>query len=158
MDASQVATLTLLVITANITPVIVRMLLGARWNAPVDGGLSLPDRQPLLGHSKTIRGVSSSVVVTSLLAPLFGITPATGTAFACLAMLGDICSSFIKRRLGLAPGRSVPLLDQLPESLLPLWLLQSKTGGTAAEILVATAIFSLVDLVLSRLYKLGRSN
>jgi len=157
MDATQVANLTLLAITANIAPVIASLLLGERWNAAIDGSLKLPDQRPLLGRSKTIRGVFSSVLVTSLLAPLFGFSPASGAAFAGLAMLGDLCSSFIKRRLGFAPGHSVPLLDQVPESLLPLWLLQSKTGGTAAEILAATAIFSLVDLVLSRLYKLDRT-
>jgi CDP-2,3-bis-(O-geranylgeranyl)-sn-glycerol synthase len=98
------------------------------------------------------------VLATALLAPLFGFSPAAGAGFACLAMVGDSCSSFIKRRLGIASSHSVPLLDQLPESLLPLWLMQPVMGGTAAEILAAAAIFTLVDLVLSGLYKPGQAH
>jgi CDP-2,3-bis-(O-geranylgeranyl)-sn-glycerol synthase len=73
-------------------------------------------------------------------------------------MLGDICSSFIKRRLGIASSHPVLLLDQLPESLLPLWFMQSIVGGTTAEILVAAAIFILIDLVLFRLYGPGQAH
>ena len=153
MSGSQVLVLVMLVVIANITPVIVSLLLGKRFSAPIDGGLRLNDQRPLLGPSKTIRGVFVSVMATSLLAPLFGFAPAIGAGFAGLAMLGDMFSSFVKRRLGIASSRSAPLLDQLPESLLPLWLMQPVVGGTATEILVATAFFSIIDLVLSRLYR-----
>jgi CDP-2,3-bis-(O-geranylgeranyl)-sn-glycerol synthase len=68
-------------------------------------------------------------------------------------MAGDLCSSFLKRRLGLASSRSVPLLDQLPETLLPLWGLQAALGTTIHEILVAVALFVVVDLLLSRLLR-----
>jgi len=156
MSGSQVFVLLMLVVIANITPVIVSLILAKRCNAPIDGGLRLYDQRPLLGPSKTIRGVLASVLATSLLAPLFGVAPVTGAAFASLAMLGDMCSSFVKRRLGIASSRSAPLLDQLPESLLPLWLMQPIVGGTTIEILVAAAIFCLVDLVLSRLYRSGQ--
>jgi len=158
MNTPQVVTLVLLLIIANAVPVITSLLLGHRWNRPLDGGLKLPDHRPLLGPSKTIRGVLASVLVTALVAPLFGLSAAAGAGFACLAMLGDISSSFIKRRLGIASSRSVPLLDQLPESLLPLWLMQPLVGGSAAEILTAAAIFTLVDLVLSRLYIPGQAH
>jgi CDP-2,3-bis-(O-geranylgeranyl)-sn-glycerol synthase len=158
MSVSQVVILVLLVVIANVAPVVISLLMGHRWNAPLDGGLRLPDRHPVLGPSKTIRGVLASVLATGILAPLFGFSPATGAGFACLAMLGDICSSFIKRRLGIASSHSVPLLDQLPESLLPLWFMQSLVGGTTAEILVAAAIFTLVDLVLFGLYRPGQAD
>ena len=153
MSGSQVLVLVMLVVIANVTPVIFSLLLAKRWNAPIDGGLRLYDRRPLLGPSKTIRGVLASVLTTTLLAPSFGFAPAAGAGFAGLAMLGDMFSSFVKRRLGIASSRSAPLLDQLPESLLPLWLMQPVVGGTIAEILAAAAIFSLIDLVLSRLYR-----
>ena len=153
MNVPHVFTLVLLLVIANAAPVITGLMLGRRWDRPIDGGLKLPDQRPLLGPSKTIRGVLSSVLVTMLLVPLLGLSPATGAGFACLAMLGDICSSFVERRLGIASSHSVPLLDQLPESLLPLWLMQPFTGGTTAELLTAAAIFTLVDLVLSALYR-----
>ena len=152
MNASQIVILVLLVVIANGAPVVFSLLMGHRWNAPLDSGLKLPDQRPVLGPSKTIRGVLASVLATALFAPLFELSPATGAGFACLAMLGDSCSSFIKRRLGIASGHSVPLIDQLPESLLPLWFMQPIVGGTTAEILVAAAIFTLVDLVLFGLY------
>jgi CDP-2,3-bis-(O-geranylgeranyl)-sn-glycerol synthase len=158
VNASQVFILVLLAFIANAAPVVISLLMGQRWNAPLDGGLRLYDQRPVLGPSKTIRGVFTSVLATALLASLLGFSPVTGAGFASLAMLGDICSSFIKRRLGIAPSRSVPLLDQLPESLLPLWLMQPIVGGTATEILIAVAIFTLVDLVLFRLYKPGQAH
>jgi CDP-2,3-bis-(O-geranylgeranyl)-sn-glycerol synthase len=138
VNASQVFILVLLAFIANAAPVVISLLMGQRWNAPLDGGLRLYDQRPVLGPSKTIRGVFTSVLATALLASLLGFSPVTGAGFASLAMLGDICSSFIKRRLGIAPSRSVPLLDQLPESLLPLC--------------------TLVDLVLFRLYKPGQAH
>jgi CDP-2,3-bis-(O-geranylgeranyl)-sn-glycerol synthase len=97
-------------------------------------------------------------MVTALLAPLFGLSTVTGAGFACLAMLGDIGSSFLKRRLRIASSHSVPLIDQLPESLLPLWFMQPMVGGTTVEILAAAAIFTLVDLVLTGLYRPGQAH
>lgn len=158
MNASQVVILVLLVVIANAAPLVISLLLGQRWKVPLDGGRRLPDQRPVLGPSKTIRGLLASVLATALLAPLLGFSPVVGAGFAILAMLGDICSSFIKRRLGIASSRSVPLLDQLPESLLPLWLMQPIVGGTAAEILVAIVIFTLVDLILFGLYGPGQAH
>jgi len=158
MNASQVFILVLLAVVANAAPLVISLVMGQRWNAPLDGGLRLHDQRPVLGPSKTIRGLLASVLATALLASLLGFSPVTGAGFASLAMLGDICSSFIKRRLGIASRRSVPLLDQLPESLLPLWLMQPIVGGTTSEILVAVAIFTLVDLVLFGLYGPGQAH
>jgi len=158
MNASQVVILVLLVITANAAPVVISLMLGKRWNASLDGGLRLPDQRPLLGPSKTIRGLLASLLATSLLAFLLGFSPLVGAGFASLAMLGDICSSFIKRRLGIASSRSAPMLDQLPESLLPLWFMQPILGGTSAEILAAVAIFTFADLILFGLYRSGQAH
>lgn len=158
MNASQVAILLLLVIIANAAPVVISLMLGQRWNAALDGGLRFPDQRPVLGPSKTIRGLLASLLATALMAFLLGFSAVVGAGFASLAMLGDICSSFIKRRLGIASSRSVPLLDQLPESLLPLWIMQPIVGGTAAEILTTVVLFTLADLVLSRLYAPGQAD
>ena len=152
MNAPLVTSLVILLVIANAMPVIISLLLGERWNRPLDGGLMFFDRRPLLGPSKTIRGILASVLATTLLAPLFGLPPAGGAIFAGLAMLGDICSSFIKRRCGVTSSHSVPLLDQLPESLLPLWIMQPVFGANAAEILTAAGVFTLIDLVLSGLF------
>ena len=68
-------------------------------------------------------------------------------------MAGDLCSSFIKRRLAYTPGCARPLLDQLPESCLPLLLLQPVTGASLPEMAVEIAAFTAIDLLLSRLYR-----
>ncbi len=145
--------LILLLIIANAAPVIISLLLGRHGNRPLDGNHLLADGHPLLGPSKTIRGVFAAVLCTALAAPLFDLGWLQGAGFGLLAMLGDIGSSFTKRRLGLDSGHSVPLLDQLPETLLPLWVLQPALGMTLPEMLAAVAVFIVIDLLLSRLLR-----
>jgi hypothetical protein len=139
----------LLLIIANGTPALLGLVLGPRWNRPLDNNRQLPDNRPLLGPSKTLRGLFSAIVVTGLLAPLFKLSIIEGASFALLAMCGDICSSFIKRRLGYASSRSVPLLDQIPESILPLWGLQTVLGASGSEIVLAVTVFIVIGLLLS---------
>ena len=145
--------LVLLLIIANGTPVLLGLVLGPRWNRPLDNNRQFPDNRPLLGPSKTLRGLFSAIVVTGLLAPLFELSILEGASFALLAMLGDLCSSFIKRRIGIASSRSVPLLDQIPESILPLWGLQTVLGSSGSEMALAVAIFIVIDLLLSGLLR-----
>ena len=145
--------LVLLLIIANGTPALLGLVLGPRWNRPLDSNRLLPDNRPLLGPSKTLRGLFSAIVVTGLLAPLFELSILEGASFALLAMLGDLCSSFIKRRIGIASSRSVPLLDQIPESILPLWGLQTVLGSSGSEMALAVAIFIVIDLLLSGLLR-----
>jgi hypothetical protein len=149
MHSWLVSHLVLLLVIANGTPVLLWLALGPRWNWPLDNNHQFTDHRPLLGPSKTLRGLVGALVVTGLLAPLFGLSILEGASFALLAMLGDLCSSFIKRRLGFVSSRSVPLLDQLPESILPLWGMQSVLGASEGEMALAVAIFIVIDLLLS---------
>lgn len=91
----------------------------------LDFGKNFFDGRPLFGKGKTFRGTIAGVVVGSvgaLAVSVFfpGFTTAIGGNYfhygfllTIGAMLGDIVGSFIKRRLGLARGESVLLLDQL---------------------------------------------
>ena len=124
-----------------------------RWQVSIDGGRQLADGRPLFGSSKTLRGFSAGIVAGTLVAPLVGHAYITGCVFGALAMLGDLASSFIKRRLGYRAGCALPLLDQLPETALPLVLLQPVLGATALEMLVIVAVFTLIDLLASRVIK-----
>lgn len=151
MRFQLIAEIVLLLVIANGTPVIIGMLLGTRLDRSLDGNLRFLDGRPLLGPSKTLRGCIGAITATALLAPLFGLAPAQGAAFGLLAMSGDLLSSFIKRRLGIAPSHSAPLLDQLPETLIPLWTLYPLLGSTAREALVAVLIFIAIDLAFSHL-------
>ena len=142
-----------LLVVANGSPVVISILLRDHLAWPLDGTRRFIDGQRLFGPSKTIRGVLVAVAATALIAPACGLDRVTGALFGLLAMAGDLCSSFVKRRLGYAPGATRPLLDQLPESLLPLWLLQPATGASHLEMAIAMAAFIVLDLLLSYLYR-----
>lgn len=151
MHIETVSTIFLLLVIANGTPLIISGLLGQRFNHPVDSGRLFTDGRPWLGPAKTLRGLVSSILATAIFAPLLDLSPAEGAGFALLAMSGDLFSSFVKRRLGVPPSRSAPLLDQLPEALLPLSLMQQSLGATLQEIIAAILVFVVVDVVFSRL-------
>lgn len=140
---------------ANGTPIIARKLLGERFGAPLDGGLKGFDGRPLLGASKTIRGLVLAILCAALAAPVLGIQVVLGTGLASASMLGDLISSFIKRRLGLRTHSQAFGLDQIPESLLPLLLLRQPLGLGYGDIALLVALFVLLELLLSRaLYRL----
>jgi len=136
---------------ANGTPIIARKLLGDRFAQPLDGGFRWFDGRPLFGASKTIRGLTLSIACTALAAPLLGIEAVLGAGLASASMLGDLASSFVKRRLGLRPHSQALGLDQVPESLLPLALLHQPLGLGPGDIAVLLVLFVLFEIVLSRL-------
>jgi len=57
----------ILVSTANTAPVALARLLGARFARPIDGGLVLRDGHPLLGRSKTWRGLAAAILLAACL-------------------------------------------------------------------------------------------
>jgi len=141
-----------LIALANGTPLLVHRVLGRRWAWPLDGGFTFVDGRPLLGASKTIRGVVLSVLATAAAAPLLDLSVGLGALVGSLAMAGDLISSFVKRRLGLAPSRQAIGLDQIPESLLPLLGCRYVLALDFGEIALGTAIFLVGELALSRLF------
>jgi CDP-2,3-bis-(O-geranylgeranyl)-sn-glycerol synthase len=144
-----------LVALANGTPVIVKKVAGPRLAVPLDGGRKFLDGRPLFGKSKTVRGVLSSLAITAAAAPLLGVSIALGALAAVLAMVGDLFSSFTKRRLGFPPSTQAIGLDQIPESLFPLLALQREFALSLADITICVAIFLAAELIVSRiLYKL----
>lgn len=143
--------LLLLLGIANGTPILAQALLQERFDHPLDGGLKLADGRPLLGRSKTIRGVAVSIGCTTLAAPLLGLQWNIGAGLAGASMVGDLLSSFVKRRLGLPLHARAVGLDQIPEALLPLLLLRTRLGLDALEIAVLVAAFMVLENALSRL-------
>lgn len=102
---------------ANAAPV----LLGG--GLPMDLGAMFPDGRRVLGDAKTIRGfvggIAAGTVAGGLLAlyaPLPGFSAwqqfVSGFAVSFGALLGDALGSFVKRRIGVEPGKPFPL-DQL---------------------------------------------
>jgi CDP-diglyceride synthetase len=140
-----------MIVWANGAPVLARLLLGERWDSPVDGGLLYRDGRRWLGASKTWRGWVICALTTPLVAWLFEISWEVGLLVAILAMLGDAVSSFVKRRLGYPTSTSVMLLDQVPESLMPAIALLAPLGLTLAEIGLSVAGFVIIDILLTPL-------
>lgn len=112
-------TLLVLIIIANGTPVFIRFCFGSHLATAIDFGASLPDGQRLFGASKTWRGLITAILSTSLAAWILGYPALIGAAIAALALLGDLISSFSKRRLGMKTGSMAPLLDQIPNHCSP---------------------------------------
>jgi hypothetical protein len=136
---------------ANGTPVIAKRIFGRRFSRPLDGGIIFRDQRPLLGPSKTIRGVLASIVITTAGAPLVGLAPGIGALVAGTAMAGDLFSSFVKRRLNFPPSSQALGLDQVPESLFPLLACHDALSLTALDIALAVGIFFVGEIFLSRL-------
>jgi CDP-archaeol synthase len=80
-----------------------------------------------------------------------GLSPVIGIIVAITAMAGDLFSSFVKRRLALAPSSQAMGLDQVPESLLPLLACRTALSLNAIDVTLAVALFFSGELVLSRL-------
>ena len=148
--------LLLLIIIANGAPILLSALLNDAFKLAVDFGQRLPDNNRIFGPSKTWRGIFSAFIVTAFAAWLLGYSPKTGLLVALYVVLGDLFSSFIKRRLSMEPSSMAPLLDQVPESLLPAYMLMSVFSLNISAVMLLVLTFVIVELFLSHiLYKWG---
>jgi CDP-archaeol synthase len=154
MHFALVARLVILLFVANGAPLLARVALGTRFNRAIDGGTPFPDGRPWLGPAKTIRGAAAALCATSLAAPLLLLEWQAGALIAVGAIAGDLFSSFIKRRLGLASSSMAPGLDQIPESLFPLLASRLLLPVGWLDVLAGVTIFSLGNLAIS--YVLSR--
>ena len=138
-------------ICVNGAPMLLAKILGKRFNQPIDGNVLLKDGQPIFGQSKTIRGFLVAVLVSIWIGYLCEFPLALSATFGSLAMLGDLTSSFIKRRLGYQPSSMALGIDQIPESLFPL--LGIKLWLTLSFSQIAGIVFAFfgLELILSRL-------
>jgi CDP-2,3-bis-(O-geranylgeranyl)-sn-glycerol synthase len=138
-----------LIIVANGSPIIGRWLLNGYWERPIDGGAVFSDGRPILGTSKTYRGLACSLVGTLLVGALVGLSWKISLIVSALAMVGDCLSSFVKRRLGYLSGAKAFGLDQIPESLLPMLGLLNMLDVSALGVGLTVVMFVVVELVLS---------
>jgi CDP-2,3-bis-(O-geranylgeranyl)-sn-glycerol synthase len=86
--------------------------------APADFGKIFADGERIFGGHKTIRGFASGLVVGTIVGvfeDLYTSNNLIPTAFLASlgALLGDLAGAFIKRRLKIPPGSSLPGVDQL---------------------------------------------
>lgn len=145
-----------MLVLANGAPVVAARLLGRHWSAAVDGGRCWRDGRPLLGSSKTWRGVVSGTLACGLFAVVTGMEVLFGLIFGLLGLIGDMVSSFIKRRAGMESSARAIGLDQIPEALLPMllaWVWLDVSGFVVAGVVV---LFTLSNILLSPLlFRLG---
>ncbi|HET8802376.1 MAG TPA: CDP-archaeol synthase [Marinobacter sp.] len=142
-----------MLVLANGTPVVAARILKRRWAAPLDGGRLWSDGRPVLGKSKTWRGLVSGALACAMFSLVTGLGFGFGLVFGVLGLLGDLFSSFVKRRLGLPSSARAVGLDQIPEAALPMiyaviglpvsgWIgLVVVTVFTAANILVSPFLY-----------------
>ena len=102
----------------NGAPILLRRALGEHLSHRVDGGCLWPDGRPLFGPRKTLVGLAGAIITGTLLGWAFGLGWQVGLLMGGFAMLGDLGSSFVKRRLKVPPSGQAPGLDQIPESSL----------------------------------------
>ena len=139
----------LLLCTANTAAWAAGRLLGGRWAAPLDFGVVLKDGQRLFGSHKTWRGLIAGAAASGLLAAALGPGFLLGAAFGATSMAGDALSSTIKRRLRREPGTEVPLLDQVPEAMLPLAVFGPSLGLGFLAMVGVTLAFTLLDVAVT---------
>jgi CDP-2,3-bis-(O-geranylgeranyl)-sn-glycerol synthase len=99
---------------ANAAPVL------AGGGLPMDFGKNFSDGKRIFGKNKTFRGFffgwAIGILVGLVEGIVFGFTPYSAL-FSILtplgALLGDLIGAFVKRRLNIAPGGLLPVVDQI---------------------------------------------
>jgi CDP-2,3-bis-(O-geranylgeranyl)-sn-glycerol synthase len=96
---------------ANAVPVI------AGGGSPMDFGKNFFDGKPVFGKNKTFRGFFFGLAVGVAVGLVEWVLFDYPFLFSLLsplgALLGDLTGAFLKRRLGIAPGGLLPIVDQV---------------------------------------------
>ncbi len=97
---------------ANATPVL------AGGGVKMDFGKNFVDGKRIFGNNKTFRGFFFGLAVGMLVGSIeYVVFPGLPILFIVLtplgALLGDLTGAFLKRRLGIAPGGLLPIIDQI---------------------------------------------
>lgn len=139
---------------ANAIPVIIG---GGR---PLDGGKLFLDGKPIFGENKTFKGFFSGLAFGAAVGFIENILFNFPIFFSLVlplgALIGDLTGAFVKRRLGIAPGDSLPIVDQVDFIVgailfsLPLYMIQCEF--VIAIFIITPPIHLLSNYVA---YKLG---
>jgi CDP-2,3-bis-(O-geranylgeranyl)-sn-glycerol synthase len=139
---------------ANAVPVLVG------GGAPLDSRKPFLDGKPIFGKNKTVRGFFAGLLVGTavgcLESVLFGYPLSFGFLLSLGALFGDLAGAFLKRRLNIAPGGLLPIIDQIDFVLgallfaLPLKILYPEL--VVAVLIITPPIHLLTNFIA---YKLG---
>ncbi len=138
-------------------------------NIPIDGGMRVASKQ-VLGRTKTWRGLLVGVasatavgfiqymlVITADWAAAISLVPYTDPLLAIIlgallgfgALFGDILKSLVKRRLGILPGKSWPVFDQIDYVIGASIVGVLLTPLAALHVIVAVIFFGVGSLLTS---------
>ena len=96
---------------ANAAPVL------AGGGLPLDFGKNFLDGKRVFGKNKTFRGfffgLAIGILVGLVEVAIFGYPPFFAMLSPLGALLGDLTGAFLKRRLDIAPGGLLPIVDQV---------------------------------------------
>jgi CDP-2,3-bis-(O-geranylgeranyl)-sn-glycerol synthase len=96
---------------ANAVPVL------AGGGTPMDLGKMFIDGKPIFGKHKTFRGFFFGLAVGTgvglLESMIFNYPLLFGLLLSLGALIGDLTGAFVKRRLDIAPGGLLPVIDQV---------------------------------------------
>lgn len=150
----------------------------AGGGTPVDFGKKFYDEKRIFGDGKTWKGLIGGVVfgmsiglvqtcsADSIAFPSFGFFPSFFVVLFCLtfgALFGDLCKSFVKRRVNIKRGGKLPVIDQLDFVigaflflliLSPSWFFQNFTVYHIIIILVVTPLLHRIMNIVG--YKIGK--
>ena len=144
----------LLILLVNFLPLALGVILGRQGALPLDGGRLWKDGRPILGPHKTVRGVAMAIGGGTILGWLLGYPFQIGCAVGAAAMVGDLLTSFFKRRSGQASGADSPGKDQFLEALLPLLVLRQTGFISWPSAFIALFLFCVSAYLFSQLYRL----
>ena len=141
---------------ANAVPVI------AGGGLPMDFGRKFFDRRPIFGKNKTYRGFFLGLTVGTVAGlgetVVFHYPVLFGLLLSLGALLGDLAGAFLKRRLNIAPGGLLPVVDQVDFIVgaivfsLPLFINSLSWELTVTVLVITPPIHLLTNFVA---YKLG---
>lgn len=142
---------------ANAAPVV----LGG--GPPLDMGKKFFDGRRIFGNGKTTRGFVGGIIAGTIIGLFQGIFRAPlgkhillGFMLALGALLGDLVSSFIKRRIDIERGGAAPGLDQLSFVVVALLLASSVEVPSWQVIVTLLIITPPIHLATNFIgYKLG---
>lgn len=120
---------------------------------PIDMGRNFRDGRPLFGPRKTFRGFFAGLIIGTFVG-LVGGNMLSGFMLSLGALIGDLTESFFKRRLGLSPGGSLPLADQLDfvaGALLFSLLISPPTLPIALTVVIITPLIHILTNFLAYL-------
>ncbi len=137
----------------NFVPPLLALIFHNKFNKPVDANKTFFDGQPILGSHKTIRGVTGAVICGGITAHLFSFTFFEGTTIAALSMLGDLITSFLKRRVKTPSGTVIPGMDQFLEAFLPIIFWKNITNISWFWVVIATILFGTGAFEGSKFFK-----